>query len=89
MTPRQYMEMERQATVTQTRVQQFIDLQTRVNNLIDSTDGPTDQLIQLTGELELLGDSLNENEIHEVCEWYNKNNKEADMYYEDVEWMIN
>jgi hypothetical protein len=24
-----------------------------------------------------------------VVEWYNKNNKEADMYYEDVEWMIN
>jgi hypothetical protein len=89
MTPRQYMEMERQATVTQTRVQRFIELQTQVNNLIDSTDGPTDQLIQLTGELELLGDSLNDNEIHQVVEWYNKNNKEADMYYEDVEWMIN
>jgi hypothetical protein len=72
-----------------TKVQQFIELQTQVNNLIDSTDGPTDQLIQLTGELELLGDSLNDNEIHEVVEWYNKNNKEADMYYEDVEWMIN
>ena len=72
----------------QTRVQRFIELQTQVNNLIDSTDGPTDQLIQLTGELELLGDSLNEDEIHEVVEWYNENNKEADMYYEDVEWMI-
>ncbi len=72
-----------------TKVQQFINLQTQVNNLIDSTDGPTDQLIQLTGELELLGDSLNDNEIHEVVEWYNKNNKEADMYYEDVEWMVN
>jgi hypothetical protein len=72
-----------------TKVQQFIELQTQVNNLIDSTDGPTDQLIQLTGELELLGDSLNDNEIHEVVEWYNKNNKEADMYYDDVEWMIN
>jgi len=89
MTPRQYMEMERQATVTQTRVQRFIELQTQVNNLIESLDGPNDQLIQLTGELELLGDSLNDNEIHEVVEWYNKNNKEADMYYEDVEWMIN
>ena len=71
------------------KAQQFIELQTQVNNLIDSTDGPTDQLIQLTGELELLGDSLNEDEIHEVVEWYNKNNKEADMYYEDIEWMIN
>jgi hypothetical protein len=72
-----------------TKVQQFIELQTQVNNLIDTTSGPTDQLIQLTGELELLGDSLNDNEIHQVVEWYNKNNKEADMYYEDVEWMIN
>jgi translation elongation factor EF-1alpha len=82
------MEMERQATVTQTRVQRFIELQTQVNNLIDSTDGPTDQLIQLTGELELLGDSLNDNEIHEVVEWYNANNSEREMEYEDVEWMI-
>jgi len=89
MTPRQYMEMERQATVTQTRVQRFIELQTQVNNLIESLDAPNDQLVQLTGELELLGDSLNDNEIHQVVEWYNKNNKEADMYYEDVEWMIN
>jgi len=72
-----------------TKVQQFIELQTQVNNLIESLDGPNDQLVQLTGELELLGDSLNDNEIHEVVEWYNKNNKEADMYYEDVEWMIN
>ena len=34
-----------------TKVQQFIELQTQVNNLIDTTSGPTDQLIQLTGEL--------------------------------------
>jgi hypothetical protein len=80
MTPRQYMEMERQATVTQTRVQRFIELQTQVNNLIDSTDGPTDQLIQLTGELELLGDSLNDNEIREVVEWYNSR--------QEIEWGI-
>ena len=72
-----------------TKVQQFIELQTQVNNLIDTTSGPTDQLIQLTGELELLGDSLNDNEIHEVCEWYNDNNCEREMEYEDVEWMIN
>jgi hypothetical protein len=70
------------------KAQQFIELQTRVNNLIDSTDGPTDQLIQLTGELELLGDSLNDNEIHEVVEWYNDNNREREMEYADVEWMI-
>jgi hypothetical protein len=73
----------------QTRVQQFIELQTRVNNLIESLDGPTDQLVQLTGELELLGDSLNEDEIHEVCEWYSANNNDSEMYYEDVEWMVN
>jgi hypothetical protein len=72
-----------------TKVQQFIELQTQVNNLIDITSGPTDQLIQLTGELELLGDSLNNDEIHEVCEWYNDNNREREMEYEDVEWMVN
>jgi len=71
-----------------TKVQQFIELQTQVNNLIDITSGPTDQLIQLTGELELLGDSLNNDEIHEVCEWYNDNNREREMEYADVEWMI-
>jgi len=71
-----------------TKVQQFIELQTQVNNLIDTTSDPTDQLIQLTGELELLGDSLNNDEIHEVCEWYNDNNREREMEYADVEWMI-
>jgi len=71
------------------KAQQFIELQTQVNNLIDITSGPTDQLIQLTGELELLGDSLNEDEIHEVCEWYNANNNDSEMYYEDIEWMVN
>ena len=54
-----------------TKVQQFIELQTQVNNLIDTTSGPTAQLVQLTGELELLVDRLNNDEIHEVCEWYN------------------
>jgi hypothetical protein len=71
------------------KAQQFIELQTRVNNLIDSTDGPTDQLVQLTGELELLGDSLNDNEIHEVVEWYSNNRLDREMEYADVEWMIN
>ena len=71
------------------KAQQFIDLQTRVNNLIESLDAPNDQLVQLTGELELLGDSLNEDEIHEVCEWYSANNNASEMYYEDVEWMVN
>jgi translation elongation factor EF-1alpha len=74
------MEMERQATVTQTRVQRFIELQTQVNNLIESLDAPNDQLIQLTGELELLGDSLNDNEIHQVVEWYNSR--------QEIEWGI-
>jgi hypothetical protein len=72
-----------------TKVQQSINLQTQVNNLIDSTDGPTDQLIQLTGELELLSDSLNDDEIREVVEWYSNNRLDREMEYEDVEWMIN
>ena len=63
-----------------TKVQQFIELQTQVNNLIDTTSGPTDQLVQLTGELELLGDSLNNDEIHEVVEWYNSR--------QEIEWGI-
>lgn len=52
------------------KVQRFIELQTQVNNLIDSTDGPSDLLIQLVDELDKLGDSLNDEEVHEVCEWY-------------------
>jgi hypothetical protein len=71
------------------KAQQFIELQTRVNNLIDSTDGPTDQLVQLTGELELLGDSLNDDEIREVVEWYSNNRLDREMEYADVEWMVN
>ena len=80
MLTKQLREMERQATVTTTRVQRFIELQTQVNNLIDTTSGPTDQLVQLTGELELLGDSLNNDEIHEVVEWYNSR--------QEIEWGI-
>ena len=63
-----------------TKVQQFIELQTQVNNLIDTMSGPTAQLVQLTGELELLGDSLNNDEIHEVCEWFNSR--------QEIEWGI-
>ena len=63
-----------------TKVQQFIELQTQVNNLIDTTSGPTAQLVQLTGELEVLGDSLNNDEIHEVVEWYNSR--------QEIEWGI-
>lgn len=70
-----------------TKVQQFIELQTQVNNLIDTTSGPTAQLVQLTGELEVLGDSLNDDEIHQVVEWYS-NRREVEMEYEDMEWMI-
>jgi hypothetical protein len=68
------------------KAQQFIELQTRVNNLIDSTDGPTAQLVQLTGELEVLGDSLNNDEIHEVVEWYQTHRVEVELG-EDIDWM--
>ena len=71
------------------RVQQFIELQTRVNNLIESPDRSTLQLYQLVGELDWLGDDLNDDEIREVNEWYNANNSEREMEYEDVEWMVN
>ena len=70
------------------RAQQFIDLQTRVNNLIESPDRSTLQLYQLVGELDWLGDDLNDDEIREVNEWYNANNNEREMEYDDVEWMI-
>ena len=69
-----------------TKVQQFINLQNQVNNLIDITSGPTDQLIQLTGELEVLGDSLNNDEIHEVVEWYQTHRVEVELG-EDIDWM--
>jgi len=62
-----------------TKVQQFIELQTQVNNLIDTTSGPTAQLVQLTGELEVLGDSLNNDEIHEVVEWYQTHRVEVEL----------
>lgn len=52
------------------RVKQFIELQTKINNQID-TIGEAD--IQLAGELEILGDQLTNNEINQVCEWYNNN----------------
>ena len=68
------------------KVQQFIELQTQVNNLIDTTSGPTAQLVQLTGELELLGDSLNNDEIHEVVEWYQTHRVEVELG-EDIDWM--
>ena len=70
------------------RAQQFIELQTQVNNLIDSPDRSTLQLYQLVGELDWLGDDLNDDEIREVNEWYNANNIDREMEYEDVEWMI-
>ena len=53
-----------------TNVQRFIQLQNQINNLIDSTGGPSDLLTQLVDEQMALGDSLNEQEVHEVCEWY-------------------
>ena len=66
-----------------TKVQQFIELQTQVNNLIDTTSGPTDQLVQLTGELETLGDQLNDDEIRQVVEWYNSQQREYE--YDELE----
>ena len=83
MLTKQLREMERQATVTTTRVQRFIELQTQVNNLIDTTSGPTDQLVQLTGELETLGDQLNDDEIRQVVEWYNSQQREYE--YDELE----
>ena len=87
MTTRQLREMERQSSVTTTRVQQYIDLQTQVNNLIDTTSGPTPQLIKLADELEILGDTLTNDEINQVIEWFD-NRREVEMEYEDIEWMI-
>lgn len=87
MTTRQLREMERQATVTTTRVQQYIDMQTQINNLIDTTSGPTPQLIKLVDELETLGDTLTNDEINQVIEWFDSR-REVEMEYEDIEWMI-
>ena len=70
-----------------TKVQQYIDLQTQVNNLIDSTSGPSDQLTQLVGELETLGDTLTNDEINQIIEWFDSR-REVEMEYEDIEWMI-
>ena len=68
MLTKQLREMERQATVTQTRVQRFIALQTQINNQID-TVGQAD--IQLAGELDYIGDQLSNDEINQICDWYN------------------
>lgn len=55
MTPRQYNELQRQATVTKTRVQRFVELQDMINHQID-TVGEAD--IQLAKELDELGEQL-------------------------------
>jgi len=49
------------------RAKQFIELQTKINEQID-TVGEAD--IQLAGELEILGDSLTNDEINQVCGWF-------------------
>ena len=60
MTPRQYNEYQRQVTVTKTRVQRFIELQTTINNQID-WDGQANE--QLADELDELGRQLTDYEI--------------------------
>ena len=50
------------------RAKQFIELQAKINDQID-TVGKAD--IQLAGELEILGDMLTNDEINQVCEWAN------------------
>jgi len=63
MTPRQFNELNRQATVTVTRVQRFIQLNAQINEQID-TYGEAE--IELTNELALLGDQLTGSEIAEL-----------------------
>jgi len=81
MTPRQFNELNRQATVTVTRVQRFIELQTQVNNQIHQ-HGEADH--QLVDELEMLGDQLTGDEIAQLYLHYDGD----EMEYEDIEDQI-
>jgi hypothetical protein len=47
------------------KAEQFLQLQTEVNQQIDEQGQASEQL---ANQLEALGDSLNEKEIEEVCE---------------------
>ena len=60
MTPRQYNELQRQATVTKTRVQRFVELQDMINHQIN-TVGKADT--HLAKELDELGDQLTGYEV--------------------------
>lgn len=68
-------------------VQRFIALQIEINNQIN-TVGQAD--IQLTGELDYIGDQLSNDEINqvvEICEaneWFTNQHDKHD----DIEWMI-
>lgn len=84
MLTKQLREMERQATVTTTRVQRFIELQNQINDQIDQ-HGEADA--QLIGELNILGDQLTNDEIHQVFEWYDDQHQKVEDD-EDIEWMI-
>lgn len=64
-----------------TNVQRFIALQTQINNQID-TVGQADA--QLVDELDYLGDQMDNDEINQICDWYNSQHDKHD----DIEWMI-
>ncbi len=64
MLTKQLRELERQATVTKTRVQRFIELQTAINNQITQY-GKADH--QMADELDHLGDQLTNEEIAVLC----------------------
>ena len=65
MTVRQYNEMLRQATVTKTRVQRVIELQTQLNQQIDEYGYATDE--EVVNELDHLMDQLFDREIGILC----------------------
>ena len=65
MTPRQYNEMLRQATVTKTRVQRVIELQANINQQINEYGYATDEAV--VNELDHLMDQLSDREIGILC----------------------
>ena len=83
MTVRQYNEMLRQATVTQTRVQRVIELQTHINQQIDKYGYATDEA--MVDEMDLLIDQLSDREIGILSNFISHD----DMEYEDIEDQIN
>ena len=83
MTPRQYNEMLRQATVTQTRVQRVIELQATINQQIDEYGYATDEA--MVDEMDQLIDQLSDREIGILSNFISHD----DMEYEDIEDQIN